>query len=116
MTSKRIKQGNLGPVWRVGVQTFDASGVAISGSFEDLSANYTCTVAVATAIPPIERTVTRLSSDNTRYLVQLTGAETATMSVGNHTIAIEVENTTVVPPFRIEEHVELIIEEEHIVA
>jgi len=114
--SKRIKQGNVSPVWRVAVQTFDADGVAIVGSFEDLSANYTCTVAVTTAIPPLERVVTRLSTDNKRFLVQLTAAETDTMAIGNHKVAIEVENTVVIPPFRVEAHEELVIDCEYITA
>ena len=116
LMSKRIKQGNVSPVWRVAVQTFDADGVAVTGSFEDLSANYTCTVAVTTAIPPIERVVTRLSTDNKRYLVQLTAVETDTMAVGSHKVAIEIENATLTPPFRVEAHEELVIDCEYITA
>jgi hypothetical protein len=115
-TSKRIKQGNISPLWRVGVQEYTVDGVPISGQLVTLDSNYTCTVACTTAVPPLERAVTTKSTDNTRFLVQLTPTETLTMGIGQHIIAVEVENVTLTPPFRVEDHVELIIEKEYIVA
>jgi len=111
-TGKRIKQGNTGPLWRVGVQSYDANGVAISGVFENLSVNYTCTLAVPTAAPPISRAVSALSADNTRFLAQLTPSETGTLAEGQHTAAIEVANATTTPPYKVEVHVELLVEEQ----
>jgi len=115
-TSKRIKQGNISPLWRVGVQEYTVDGVPITGQMVTLDMNYTCTVACTTAVPALERAVTTKSSDDKRFLVQLTPTETLTMGVGQHIIAIEVENTTLTPPFRVEDHVELVIEQEYIIA
>ena len=110
--SRRIKQGNTGPLWRVGVQSYDAEGVPIPGVYEDLSVNYACTVAVPTATPAISRPVTALSADNTRFLVQLTPAETETLTEQKHTVAIEVVNNTTTPPFKVETHVDLLVDDD----
>lgn len=110
--SKRIKRGNTGPLWRVGVQSYDSEGLPISGQYEDLSSNYTCNISVPSATPPIARTVTALSADNTRFLVQLTPSETATLLGTNHVVAIEVANGTTTPPFKVETHVQLLVDDD----
>lgn len=114
MAGKTIKQGNTSPLWRVGVQSYDANGNPISGQYEDLSSNYTCTIAVPTAVPALSRAVTALSADNTRFLAQLTPTETDSIPVGSHTVAIEVANATTTPPFKVEAHVTLLVETDYI--
>ena len=102
----RIKQGNTGPLWRVGVKERDADG-NLTGNYVDLT-NYTCQVACLTASPPIDRPETNMSSDDQRFLVQLTPAETATMEASKtHTVAVEIENTNLTPEFNIEVHLDL---------
>ena len=114
-SAETTKQGNTGPLWRVGVQAFDNEGLPIDGQFEDLSvAGWACTIAVPTAGTPISRPVIVLSADNTRFLAQLTPAETDDMNDELHVVAIEVSNPNTTPPFNIETHVELIIENQKI--
>jgi hypothetical protein len=109
--AETTKRGNTGPLWRVGVQSFDDEGLPIEGQLEDLSlAGWACTIAVPTAESAISRAVTVLSADNTRFLAQLTPAETETMNDELHVVAIEVTNPNTTPAFNIEHHVELIIE------
>lgn len=109
-----IKQGNTGPLWRVGVNELDADGVP-TGSLIDLSvAGWTCRLGVATASAPIDRAVTDLSSDNFRFLVQLTPAETDLLEPEKHVVAIELSNATLTPPFNLEEHVDLVVEEQRL--
>ncbi len=103
----QVVKGNISPIWRVGVPSIDVDGQEVSGEYEDLSSNYTCTVAVPDATPAIERAVTLLSSDNKYYLVQLTPAEMATLPVGLVTVAIEVKNTVVSPEYAVEAHVKM---------
>jgi len=107
-----IKQGDIGPIWRIGILELDADGVA-TGALVDLSAGgWTCTVAVPTASTPISRAVTDLSTDNFRFLVQLTPAETALLEPEKHVIAIQVDNATLTPPFTKEKHTELVVEDQ----
>lgn len=105
-----IRQGNTGPKYRIGVPSFDVDGLPVANTFEDLSVNYTCTISVPTASPAISRAVTARSSDDFRFLAQLTPAETLTMAVGTHQVAIEVNDTTATPPFRVETHLRIKIE------
>lgn len=112
--SKRIKQGNVGPLWRVGVQSYDTNGLPIDGQYEDLSTNYTCKISVPSASTPIvARPVTRLSADNTRFLVQLAPVDTDLLAADTkHTVAIEVANDQLTPEFKIEVHVDLVVDED----
>ena len=111
MAQQAVKRGNTSPLWRIGVPSYDANG-QLTGGYEDLSVNYSCTVAVPSAVPAISRAVTALSSDNERYLVQLTPDETDTLADGIHTVAIEVSNATTTPPFKVEIHLNLVVEED----
>ena len=107
-----IKQGDTGPIWRVGILELDADGVP-TGSLIDLSApGWNCTVAVPSASVPISRAVTDLSTDNFRFLVQLTPAETALLEAEKHVVAIQLDNATLTPPFTKERHVDLVVEDE----
>lgn len=108
-----ITQADLGPMWRVGVKALDADGIE-TGAYVDLSASYTCTIAVPTASPAISRAVTGLNSDNTRFLAQLTPAETATIPVGSNSVYIEVNNATLTPVYNVEEKITLVVETEGI--
>ena len=100
-------QGNLSTLWRAGVPSFDADGVRIAGALEDLDANYECKIAVTTAVPPIERAVTRKSADNLRFLAQLTPAEADTIGAGRHVVAIQVTNSSLSPNLVLEEHIDI---------
>jgi hypothetical protein len=108
-----IKQGDISPIWRVGVNELDADGVP-TGNLIDLSgAGWACTVAVPSASTPISRNVTDLSTDNFRFLVQLTPAETALLAPGTaHLVAIQIENPNLAPAFSKEKHVELEVQEQ----
>lgn len=109
-----IKQGDIGPIWRVGILELDADGVP-TGALVDLSAaGWTCTVAVPSASTPISRAVTDLSTDNFRFLVQLTPTETDLLDAEKHIVAIELNNDTLTPPFTKEKHVELVVEDQMI--
>lgn len=111
----RIKQGNTGPLWLVGIKERDANGVETGNLIDVSNVNWVCTVACNSAVPPISRVETNISADNTRFMVQLTPAETATLSAGSaHTIAIEVVNTTLSPAFEVESHVDLIVDAQQI--
>lgn len=112
MTSVTIKKGETGPLWRVGVPERNADGV-LTGNLVDLSApGWACRVVVNSAGTPIDRAVTGLTSDNFRFLVQLTPAETADLSEEAHTVAIEVTNSGTTPPFNKESHQTLVVEAE----
>jgi hypothetical protein len=110
-----IKQGDIGPIWRVGVNELDADGVP-TGNLIDLSVGaWTCQIAVPSASTPILRAVTDLSTDNFRFLAQLAPAETALLADGTtHLVAIQIDNAGLTPPFSKEKHVELEIEEQKI--
>jgi hypothetical protein len=110
-----IKQGDVGPIWRVGVDEIDGNGLP-TGNLVDLSAvGWACQVKVPSASTPIDRAVTALSTDNFRFLVQLTPAETALLAPKEaHVVAIQLENATLTPPFEKETHITLDVEEQHI--
>lgn len=112
-----IKQGDIGPIWRIGVNELDADGVP-TGDLIDLSATgWTCQVKVPSAgTPGIDRLVTERSSDNFRYLVQLEPDETALLEPGEASlVAIQLDNATLTPPFSKEVHVDLVVEAQHII-
>jgi len=102
---KTIKQGNTGTLYKVGVS--GDPDLSVGGP------DYTCTLAVPSAVPPISRAVTTLVDLNTRFACQLTPAETATLEAGQHHImAVEVVNTFLTPEFRVETHIEFNVGEQ----
>lgn len=111
----RIKQGNTGPLWLVGVKERDADGQETGNLIDITGADWVCTVACTTAVPPLSRVEPNETADNTRFMVQLTPTETLTLSAGGaHTIAIEVVNSTLSPPFKVESHVDLVVDAQEI--
>ena len=102
---REITQGNTGTLYKVGV-----SGVP------DLSIgspDYTCNISVLTGVPPIARAVTTLVDANTRFAVQLTPAETELLApCAKHVMAIEINNTSLAPPFKVETSVEFWVKEQ----
>ena len=93
---QRITQGNTGTLYKVGVEGNPA-----------LTPDYTCVLSVPSAVPPISRPVTIIIENDTRFAVQLTPAETATLANNqSHVMAVQVTNTTTTPVFIVETPIE----------
>jgi len=100
--AKIIKQGNTGTLYKVGV--VGDPDLSVGGP------DYTCTLAVPSAVPPISRATTTLLDNNTRFGVQLTPAETLTLEPGRtHILAVEINNTFLTPAFKVETHIEFYV-------
>lgn len=100
---KTIRKGNTGTLYKVGVEGDPDLSVG--------SPDYTCTLAVPSAQPPISRAVTTLVDGNKRFACQLTPAETDTLEPGRtHIMAVEIVNTFLTPEFRVETHIEFRVE------
>lgn len=84
-----IAKGDSSPVWHFG--HLDADGNQLS-----LASGYTCKVAVeGTAIA---RTITARTADDLYYLVSLTAAETATLTVDQvYNVGMQLENPSYSP-------------------
>lgn len=99
---RQITQGNTGTLYKVGVK-----------GCPDLSLgapDYTCSISVPSAVPPLARAVTLLIDADTRFAVQLSPAETLTLqSEQKHSMAIEVKNPLLTPPFTLETSVEFYV-------
>lgn len=80
------------------------------GSLATLTGQYACRIKVAGTA--IDRAVTTVTGDNKQFIAALTPAETATLAVGQHVLAIEIENLSLAPPWRAETHLILTIEEQ----
>lgn len=92
-----IYQGDTGPLWTVG---FSDSRV--------LNVDYTCFLSVKGTT--ITREILTLNGDNTRFLVQLTPAETGTLAHSrSFVVGMELRNPDSTPPFIKETHVELVV-------
>lgn len=100
-----IYKGDTAGPWNVGVTGDD-------GALVNISAPWTCKIKVAGTA--IDRAVTDRTVDNLRFIAALTPAETATLDIGIYVVAIEIENTTTVPPLRREHHIVLTVEK-HVV-
>jgi hypothetical protein len=108
-TASIFKGDTAGP-WRVAAPLDD-------GTLPTLPASYTCKIKVAGTL--IDRAVTDIGPDddgtaNKRFLAALTPTETLTLEAGQYVVAIEIENTSLTPPLRIETHIILTVKE-HIV-
>lgn len=108
-TASIFKGDTAGP-WRVAAPLDD-------GTLPTLPASYTCKIKVAGTA--IDRAVTDIGPDddgtaNKRFLAALTPTETLTLEAGQYVVAIEIENTSLTPPLRIETHIILTVAE-HIV-
>ena len=100
--TKVIKQGNTGTLYKVGV--VGDPDLSVGGP------DYTCVLAVPSAVPPISRAVTVLLDTNTRFACQLTPAESATLEPNRtHIMAVEITNTFLTPVFNVETHIEFYV-------
>ena len=108
--SASIYKGDTGGPWRVGHRLDDGTLATLPGA-------YTCKIKVSGTA--IDRAVTDVGPDtdgtaNKRFIAALTPAETLTLAAGQYVVAVEVENTGVVPPLRVETHIILTVED-HVV-
>lgn len=103
--STLIYRGDTGGPWNVGHKLDD-------GSLATLGVAYTCKIKVPGSA--IDRAVTDKTGDGKRFIAALLPAETLTLAAGQYVVAIEVENTTLTPPLRVETHIILTVSE-HIV-
>jgi hypothetical protein len=99
--SYAIYQGDTGPLWQVGFTDGRTLG------------SYTCHIAVRGT--SINRQVTTVDGTNTKFQVQLTAAETGTLSITNYDVGIELRNTSASPPFYREVHLILQVEPQIVV-
>lgn len=111
-TYTKIIRGNTGPLWRVGVPSRDSDGNK-TGEMENLSTDYVCTIACVDG--SIERPVTALNSDDTRFMAQLTPDETKDIPKGKSVVAIQIRNPNTTPEFVIEYHIDVDMKDEYIV-
>jgi hypothetical protein len=98
--SLSIYKGDTAGPWNVGVPLDD-------GTLATITAPWTCKIKVAGTA--IDRAVADRTVDNKRFIAALTPAETDTLEVGQYVVAIEVENTTTIPPMRREQHIILTV-------
>ncbi len=103
-----IYKGDTAGPWRVAAPLDDGTLPALPGA-------YTCKIKVAGTA--IERSVTDIGPDddgtaNRRFLAALTPTETATLAAGQYVVAIEIENTGLTPPLRVETHIILTVSEQ----
>lgn len=96
-----VSKGDSSPVWLFG--HLDANGVNLN-----LSTGYTCKMAVKGT--EIARDITTLADDNLAFLVSLTAAETATLTVGEaYVVGMQLENAAYTPALVMERHERIFI-------
>jgi hypothetical protein len=98
MGSKRIIQGDTGPIWHVAVPQLDSDGL-LTGVDTDLS-NFTCDVVVDTQT----QAITLMNTASTAFLVQLSSATTYLLATGGYNVGIEIRDDTITPPYVSEVH------------
>jgi len=82
--------GDNGPIWEAGYED-------LYGNLVTLDADYTCKLVVVKegeSTKTVDRTVTTLNSANTRFVMFLTEAETASLGPGVHNVAIWIINSS----------------------
>jgi hypothetical protein len=97
--------GNSSPIWERGFQS-SLPGIT-PVVIEDLTADYTCRIAVLGTL--IDREVTAKTGDNKYFRAWLTPEETATLS-GVATVSIIIRNNVLVPALAIEYQIVLHVE------
>lgn len=102
---REIVQGNTGTLYKIGVKGCP--------DLTEGGPDYTCHIEVASAVPPITRTITDLLDGNTRFAVQLTPAETELCAAcEKHILAVEIRNNTLIPAFKVETLLEFWVNEQ----
>lgn len=111
-----LYQGDTGPIIRPRPSVLDTGVV--------LDVNWTCFIGVndadGTAVVA-KRAVTDKTSDNLYFVAALTPTETTALTVSagelyeHYNMVVEVVNTTLIPPFNIEQHYTLHVKEQGLV-
>ena len=101
-----VIQGDTGPVWHIGVPNLTVDG-NLSG-YETLT-GYTCTLVYTDSNGDQQtRAVTQVNTNNDRFLVQLTSAESQALAVGLSRIVCQVKDGAGTP-YRSEVQIDLTV-------
>ena len=103
IVAEEISAGDTSEVWEVGFVTSVPGALPIE--LADLSVGFSCRIYVQGADPEIDRAVTSLNDDSTRFRAWLNPSETLALGRGKWKIGIELRNPALDPPLVKETHV-----------
>jgi hypothetical protein len=101
-----VRRGDTSVIWRVGHKDENGDFLSVADG-----SGYACKVKIKDTAIPV-RTVTARDADQKVFLVALLPAETDLLVAGrSYTVAIQIDNTTLIPQLSREKWVDLYVTE-----